>query len=450
MLIEQSLEWVRKTWTNVKLGDKRRNQRAIKLAEHLLQAPAVSLPQATLSWSDLKGAYRLLNEEDVTHQALQEKHWAQVFDSARNHLGPVLFIQDGSVLDYSNRKGTAGLGPIGNHEGEGINLHSCLALSLGSKTPTILGLAYQTVWVRPEKSKRGTESKTQRRKRPTEADVWSNWIPTTDFPQKKDSPRIFMGDRGNDIFKFVDICKQKGWDCLYRACQNRGIQIKGKKFYLMPWIRSLSSDGIKEHTLRSRYGKPARTIELKISWGEIEIQPPKLDKKSREPIVAWCVRCWNEEENLEWILVTTIPVLDRQSAIEKAKWYSYRWIIEEYHKCLKTGCSIEKRYLQSAKGLMALVGILGVIATKLLELRSISREAEEIQAEKAVPEVFIRILTRKLCLKDSSLTMKSFWTQVARLGGFIGRKSDGDPGWQTLWNGWIRLLDMAWAVEKCG
>ncbi len=74
------------------------------MAEHLLQAPAISLPQATLSWSDLKGAYRLLNEEDVTHQALQEKHWAQVFDSARNHLGPVLFIQDGSVLDYSNPK----------------------------------------------------------------------------------------------------------------------------------------------------------------------------------------------------------------------------------------------------------------------------------------------------------------------------------------------------------
>ena len=63
MFKEQSFEWIEKKWTHVKLGDKRRNQRAIKLAQHLLQNPAVSLPRATLSWSDLKAAYRLLNEE---------------------------------------------------------------------------------------------------------------------------------------------------------------------------------------------------------------------------------------------------------------------------------------------------------------------------------------------------------------------------------------------------
>ncbi|MBY0316340.1 MAG: transposase, partial [Bdellovibrionales bacterium] len=207
---------------------------------------------------------------------------------------------------------------------------------------------------------------------------------------------------------------------------------------------------VKKHSLRSRDGRPVRTIELKISWGEIEIQPPQIDKKVKSPITAWCVRCWNEEEILEWILISTLPVLDIQSAVEKAQWYSYRWIIEEYHKCLKTGCSIEKRYLQSAEGLMALVGILGIIAIKLLELRSISREADEMQAGEVIPEIFIRVLTRKLCLKDNLITIKGFWKHVARLGGFRGRKSDGDPGWQTLWGGWLRLLDMTWAVEECG
>jgi len=166
--------------------------------------------------------------------------------------------------------------------------------------------------------------------------------------------------------------------------------------------------------------------------------------------LAWCVRCWNKEENLEWILVTTKPVLDKDSELEKTEWYSNRWIIEEYHKCLKTGCSVEKRFLQSGEGLMALVGILAILATKLLELRFISREAEETPAKAVVPEVFLRILKHKLCFKDEELTVKSFWKQVARLGGFIGRKSDGDPGWQTLWGGWIRLLDMSWALEQCG
>jgi len=92
MFKEQQVEWIEKTWTNVKLGDKRRNQRTIKLAQHLLQNPAASLPRATLSWGDLKAAYRLLNEEEVTHQALQKNHWDQVLELARNHKNPVLFI----------------------------------------------------------------------------------------------------------------------------------------------------------------------------------------------------------------------------------------------------------------------------------------------------------------------------------------------------------------------
>jgi len=95
----------------------------------LLQAPAASLPKAKLSWGNLKVAYRLLNKEEVTHQALQEKHWAQVLDIAKDQSGPVLFIQDGSVLDYSSHQATTGIGPIGNHEGSRINLRSCLAVS---------------------------------------------------------------------------------------------------------------------------------------------------------------------------------------------------------------------------------------------------------------------------------------------------------------------------------
>ena len=210
MLNEQSLDWVRKTWADVKLGDRRRNQRAIKLANSLLHAPAASLPHATLSWTDLKAGYRLLNENDVTHQALQENHWSQVINSAKNQSGPVLFIQDGSVLDYSNREATLGLGPIGNHNGDGINLHSCLAVAVESKAHTILGLAYQKVWVRAKKSKRNTETRSQRRKRQTEADIWSNWIPKIDSEQNEHKPWIFVGDRGNDIFKFVETCKENG------------------------------------------------------------------------------------------------------------------------------------------------------------------------------------------------------------------------------------------------
>ncbi len=32
---------------------------------------------------------------------------------------------------------------------------------------------------------------------------------------------------------------------------------------------------------------------------------------------------------------------------------------------------------------------------------------------------------------------------IAQLGGFLGRKSDGEPGVEVLWRGFQRLIDIA-------
>ncbi len=37
------------------------------------------------------------------------------------------------------------------------------------------------------------------------------------------------------------------------------------------------------------------------------------------------------------------------------------------------------------------------------------------------------------------MTVQEFWREVARFGGFLARKHDGEPGWQTLWQGWNYL-----------
>lgn len=128
------------------------------------------------------------------------------------------------------------------------------------------------------------------------------------------------------------------------------------------------------------------------------------------------------------------------------KWYANRWVIEEYHKCLKTGCRIEASQLENGKGLKSLLGILGVIAVYLLQLRNISREEPERPACEVVDGKALQIIRKRFKL-PLEVTVKVFWYSVARLGGFIGRKSDGEPGWQTLWKGWLRLLDMLLAVN---
>jgi len=108
---------------------------------------------------------------------------------------------------------------------------------------------------------------------------------------------------------------------------------------------------------------------------------------------------------------------------------------------------MERRQLRSAAGIKRVLGFLGIIAVRILQLREVSRSAPELPAIEAVPELMVKLVAGRLEVSEKKMSLGEFWRNVARVGGFIGRKSDGDPGWQTLWKGWLRVLEMYWAAE---
>jgi len=120
--------------------------------------------------------------------------------------------------------------------------------------------------------------------------------------------------------------------------------------------------------------------------------------------------------------------------------YKQRWLIEDYHKVVKTGFRIEDNQLKQASRILALFGMIGVIATKLLAIREHCRVFPTTPVEKKIPKILIILVERYLQVKIK--TVREFWHALARMGGFIGRKSDGEPGWQTIWKGYKRLQDM--------
>ncbi|MBW4498754.1 MAG: hypothetical protein KME57_04010 [Scytonema hyalinum WJT4-NPBG1] len=128
-------------------------------------------------------------------------------------------------------------------------------------------------------------------------------------------------------------------------------------------------------------------------------------------------------------------------------WYATRWLIEEYHKCFKTGCAVEQRQLESASSLVTLLGFFAIVSVRLLQLRNLSRSHPQLLAQEYVPSIMLKVLVARLGLANCELTLGEFFLAIARLGGFLGRKSDGLPGWQTLWRGWLRLQDMCWAAN---
>jgi hypothetical protein len=396
----------------------------------------------------------------VTHQVLSEPHWWATRQQAAQ-AGTVLFVQDGSELDFTAHPQTTDLGWIGNTGGRGFLLHSCLALRPAA-VPEILGLAAQRVWTRQE-IKKGTETRAMRARRPKESDIWAEMVESMGAaPVAPERCWVSVSDRASDVFSFVRRARAQHWHCVLRVSQNRVVLTPcGKETKLLDWARRLPAQAETTWELRGRAGQPGRTIRLHVAWSALRLCPPRNGPERRQaPLAGWCVRCWEagkRKDAVEWVLFTTVPVADAAAARERVEWYRLRWMVEEYHKALKTGCAIEQCQLRSAQGLQALLGFLALVAVRLLQLRSIARTAPETPARQVVKPEWVETISRLRGESAATMTVDQFWRRVAGLGGFLGRSGDGDPGWQTLWRGWQRLQDLCWGLhqmpgpgKKCG
>jgi hypothetical protein len=149
-------------------------------------------------------------------------------------------------------------------------------------------------------------------------------------------------------------------------------------------------------------------------------------------------------------VITTLVDADEYTKEDIAQLYGFRWNSEEYHKALKTGCRTESRQLKAAGRLEALVALTGVVAVRLLQLKSLARTNPEIPAKRVVPRVWLAMLklARKNLSRVHDLTVGQFYREVAKLGGFLGRKSDGEPGWITIWRGWEKLNMFVFVASK--
>lgn len=433
----------------VELGDSRRNERAVVMGAAMAARPEGSLPEQMQGWNELRAAYRLLHEADVSHARLSQPHREQTQRKAQQSSYPVvLFIQDTSEIDYGSQPRRQGLGIIGKGTSQGLLLHSCLAVVPDGENPEILGLAAQQVWARSAKAQH-QGSGSQRTVERSEGDKWAESVEAIGAAPQTEQLWVSVGDRESDVFSYFRRCRALGWHTLVRVCQNRRVRVQGQEQrHLKEYARSLTAMSQKRLTLRGRDGEPQQTIVLNLAWAAVEIEPPKAGpERGSQPFSGWCIRCWQSgEAGLEWILLTTVDPALYDVAMQ-VEWYACRWLIEEYHKCLKSGCRIEQRQLETAAALMCLIGFLAIVAVRLLQMRTLSRIAPDTPAEQVIPAVLLQVVVGRLRLFCDSMSLGEFWRAVARLGGFIGRNSDGQPGWQTLWRGWLRLQDLAWGLQ---
>jgi Transposase DNA-binding/Transposase Tn5 dimerisation domain len=438
--------WALRHFGAAQLGDRRRSRRLVRLAAQIAAHPSGTIPQQTASWKDAKAAYRLFDMPFVTFDAVAQPHRQQT----RLDCQPTrryLLLDDTTELDFGIHRCVAGAAATGNGGGRGLLLHSCLVVQ--ADVEQVVGLAAQEVHYRRAAPKK--ENSSQRLTRPRESEIWGRVIDQAG-PPPAGVVWVHVCDRGADNFEVFCHARQQGCAYVVRVAQRRRTVLTagGQALPLCDYLSTLPLAGTTTVTLRGRDGRPGRTATLAITFGPLTLPLPKhrsvyLRTLRPAPIALFVVQAREQSPPkgvpaLDWVLYVAEPVVCLADALRAVAAYRRRWGIEEWHKALKTGCQVTQRQLKDTQRLEPLVALLSVEAVRLLQLKSAARTAPERPAREVLPLLYVLVLLgARGQASDQPLSVRGFWRGLAQLGGFLGRRGDGEPGWQTIWRGWEQL-----------
>jgi hypothetical protein len=469
-LLEQN-GWAQKEFGNIFLGDKRLTNRLIKIADQLSESPELPINNACGDWHQTKAAYRFFKNENVNSEAILTEHQKQTVMRANNHK-TVLVVQDTSYITYSHPK-TKGLGLIARNrtfasnktsESRGLVMHTAMAVT---QEGLPIGIIDQKIFSRPErpKLKKGEINKLYRNAIPIEEKESKKWLEcliSTNKSFSNSATRVItIGDREADIYELFELAKNQNSEILVRGSQNRRINkndLKAKKSGepIWPFMKNKSAQGVIEIVIPSQapLNKEERKAQLEVRFQKFTMNPPtqhlamntKTINLELYAIHLSEIASVNEEEKIEWMLLTNIPVVDLDGAIEKLRWYCLRWRIEIFHKILKSGFKVESCRLAEADRLIRYLHLISIIAWRIFWLTHLSRHHPTLPCSTILANSEWKVLYLKVNktltppMQEPTVQQVTKW--IAMLGGFMGRKNDGDPGPIVLWRGWKRLFDL--------
>lgn len=460
-MIQDTTLWSIQHFSEAFATDMRRKKRIIKIAELMARLPGKSIPQFCETKYDIKATYELFKHSESSPKTFQRGHRTLTKKIIQNSPGVYLLIEDASDIIFSGRRQIQGLGPVGKADSvlKGFLLHTVLAVKYppnssvdkyGKRLPVeIIGIADQQYHVR-EASKKERKSR-QFITRDRESDLWLK--SQQNIGKRLDNENIkwiSICDRGADIYEYMVNSSNNNQNYIVRAKHDRIlVPNTSKSNSLFEHARNMPESGTFEMELRSRPGQAAKTVLLSVSYDKVEIRAPQRPGSragSLAPIKSTVIRVVEKnpdsDDPLEWILLTNLDVNNFNEAYQIVEWYSSRWIIEDYHKALKSGMKIEELQLDTQHSLFAAISIMAVVALRLVELREIIRlRSSAPSSELGLDEIELLVLEK--VSKKKLKTVKEVGLAIGRLGGHIGRKSDGMPGMITLWKGYIRLKDMS-------
>lgn len=450
------ISWVTEEFSKMNLKDKRLNERCQTIVRALEQQPSEPINQACEDWADTKAAYRFFDNPKVSPAQILAPHTKRTVKRMKSQ-PLVLAVQDTMYLNYTHHPQTSDLGEIGTkkYQQRGFGLHSTLAI-----TPQGLPLGFltQAFLERPIGEAAHTSVKGQKLSiEEKESYRWVEAFQQTIALTPEGVQVVTVCDREADFYEMFVIAQEKHADLLVRANTDRRLDEEGK--HLWAEVEGQKKAGELTVDIVGNDKRKARQATVSVRFCTVTLRPPWRPQQKKLPSITLTAILVREEnppadikEPIEWLLLTNNIVKDFSQAVQVIEWYCCRWQIEIFHKIIKSGCRVEDCRLQTADRLHNYIALMSVVAWRLQWLTYINRTDPQAPCTAVLTKIewqalYMRIHKTSILPKKIPSTHQAIrW--IAQLGGFLGRKSDGEPGIVVIWRGWKRLQDLAatWAL----
>jgi Transposase DNA-binding len=464
---EHRISYDAKTWIDREVAgcefrDARLGKRFRTLLEQIGSDIGQSIPLVCQDWANTKAAYRFFANDRVSEADILSGHFQSTRERIAATDGPVLVLHDTTEFIYQRERpeliGITKRIPDGKRDlagnprsytACGIMMHSSIAITTAGLP---LGLGAVKFWTRSKfKGTAALKRKINPTRVPIEKKESVRWLENLKQSTEllDDSRRcIHIGDREADIYELFCTAQAIGTHFLVRTCVDR---LAGDGDHTVSEeMNEVAVKGLHRIEVRDEKGEPDEAV-LEIRYRRIRVLPP-IGKQKRYPALILTVIHAKERsrpknrKQIDWKLLTDLPVQSRKEAIEKLEWYAMRWKIEVFHKILKSGCKAEESRLRTAERLANLISVFCILSWRVFWMTMLNRSTPTAPPDVALTETEIELLDHLVKDKPQTTsrrrTLSHYLIKIARLGGYLARANDSPPGNTVMWRGLSRLTDI--------
>lgn len=430
--------WIQKELETSHFGDIRLSQRFMHIVDQLAQAPHTSIPEAMGNVAAVKATYRFWDNDKVNEVKILNPHRASTLRRIKAEKR-VLVLHDTSEENYTPHAQTQDLGYLDHPSQRGLKMHSSLAASVQGVP---LGILRQDFWRRDPQELGKKQQRHQRAVSQKESRKWLDSFADTHAVIEASTEVIHIADREADLYELFTAPRPAHVHFLIRASHNRRLaQGDGKLFEILESTKDL---GPMKVEVSARKGQSTREAVVHLRAAKVRLLAPKNKPSAVSEVSLWAIEAYEPHppkgvKALRWVLLTTLPLTSRQDVETYLFYYSLRWLIERFFYTLKQGCQVEELQLQTAQRLKNAINTYSIIAWNLMFILYHSRQAPHTSCESLFPKEQWQILYWRIHQQtppSEPPTLQQVVRWIAQLGGFLGRKGDGQPGIKTLWRGY--------------